>query len=200
MSVIESVIAFATSLAVLSAASDGVWGRLANPGFENQPIKSAFFFTGSSRNGVPFYEYNPSPNTGLYTIHPSDPRHLKWSESQANRTFAVDAMIDAGVNVVNMSYWGPRGTDNWAYWAPMQTSMFSHDELFQTTIGKGILVAPYIETCAAMPNSPAFSFLDDFPGDLSDPSPKLVAHVKDLIDRYIPSDEWTMAGQVGPGL
>jgi hypothetical protein len=185
MSVSGSVLAFVASLLPLSAGSDGVWGRLANPGFENQPIKSVFFFTGSSRNGVTFYEHTPSPNTGLYTLHPSDARHLEWSQSQANRTFAVDTMIDAGVNVINMSYWGPRGTDNWAYWAPMQTSTFSHDELFQATIGKETLTAPYIEACAATPNSPAFSFLDDFPGSTNDPSPLLVARVRDLIDRYL---------------
>ncbi len=185
MGVLGSVIALAASWASLSIAGDGLWGRLANPGFENEPIKSVFFFTGSSRDGAAFYEYTPSPNTGLYTVHPSDARHLKWSESQANREFAVDAMVDAGANVINMSYWGPRGTDNWAYWAPMQTSTFSHDELFNATLGKEILIAPYIETCAATSNSPAFSFLDDFPGTTDDPSPQLVERVEDLIDRYL---------------
>ncbi|HNS20721.1 MAG TPA: carbohydrate-binding protein [Sedimentisphaerales bacterium] len=186
MGVLGSVIACAASWASLSVAVDGVWGRLANPGFENEPVKSVFFFTGSSRDGrTAFYEYAPSPNTELYTVHPSDARHLKWSESQANRTFAVDAMIEAGVNVINMSYWGPRGADNWAYWAPMQTSTYSHDELFDAVLGKEILIAPYIEVCAATPSSPAFSFLDDFPGTTADPSPKLVERVVDLIDRYI---------------
>ncbi|MEN6575090.1 MAG: carbohydrate-binding protein [Phycisphaerales bacterium] len=185
MGMIGSVIVFAGSLMPLSAGGDEIWGRLANAGFENEPIKSVFFFTGSSRDGVPFYECNPTPNTGLYTIHPSDARHLKWSESQTNRAFAIDTIIEAGANVINMSYWGLRGTDNWAYWAPMQTSTFSHDELFQATIGKNILIAPYIETYAATQNSPAFSFLDDFPGDLNNPAPLLVARIRDLIDRYI---------------
>jgi hypothetical protein len=37
-------------------ADDPVWGRLANPGFENEPVKSTVFFTGNWRNGVQFYD------------------------------------------------------------------------------------------------------------------------------------------------
>jgi hypothetical protein len=195
----KRVVACAVALAVVSTviparADPPLWGRLANPGFENQPIKSAFFFTGNWRNGVKFYEYNPSSNVGLYTIHPSDSRHLKWSESAANRAFAVDTMVSAGINVVNMSYWGPRGTDNWAYWAPMQTSTYAHDELFQAVLGKDILIAPYIEDCAATAKSPGFAFKDSFPGSPDNPAPALVERLKDLIDRYIlhPQDRrWT---------
>jgi len=179
------VVLFTTLLTPLPANADGVWGRLANPGFENTPIKSVFFFTGNWREGIQFYEYDPSPNTGLYTIYPVDTRHLEWSERAANRAFAVDTMIDAGVNVINMSYWGPRGTDNWAYWAPMQTSTYSHDELFDVAISRNILIAPYIETYAPTARSPGFSFRDCFPGSPDNPAPEFVAHVMDLIDRYV---------------
>jgi len=131
-------------LVILSFSSKSmaqtVWGRLANPGFENQYIKSAFFFAGNWRNGVQFYEYDPSDNTGIYTLHPSDFRHLGWSENLSYRNFAIKTMIDAGVNVINMSYWGPRGTDNWAYWSPMQTSTYAHDELFNAAIGKRVFI------------------------------------------------------------
>ncbi|NLZ07112.1 MAG: carbohydrate-binding protein [Phycisphaerae bacterium] len=179
---------------VIARGDPPIWGRLANPGFENEPIRSAFFFTGSCRDGVPFYEHNPSPNTGLYTIHPSDARHLRWSQSDANRTFAVDAMVEAGVNVIHMSYWGPRGTDNWAHWAPMQTSTYSHDELFQAVLDKDILIAPYVEACAATANAPGFSFQECFPGREGDPAPAFIARVEDLIHRYIAHPEdprWT---------
>ena len=115
-------------------AVDPIRGYLANPGFVNQPVKSVFFFAGNWRNGVQFYDYNPSDNRGLYTVHPSDARHLGWSENQANRDFAVQTMIDAGVNVINMSYWGLPGTDNWAFWSPMQTSTSSHNELFNAAL------------------------------------------------------------------
>ena len=161
------------------------WGRLANAGYENLYIKSIFFFAGNWRNGIQFYEYNPSNNTGLYTEHPSDSRHLGWSESQAYRDFALNEMIMAGFNVINMSYWGPRGTDNWAYWAPMQTSTYAHDELFNTALDKKILVAPYIESYAATDSSAGFSFADSFPGDTTDPDPQLIVIIEDLVDRYL---------------
>ena len=117
-----------------------------------------FFFSGNWRNGTQFYEFNPSNNTGLYTLHPSDARHLGWSENKANRKYALQTMIDAGVNVINMSYWGPPETDNWAYWAPMQTSTASHDELFDVARGTNLLICPYIESFAQTDNDPGFSF------------------------------------------
>jgi hypothetical protein len=165
--------------------SQAVWGCLANPGFESQYIKSTYFFAGNWRNGVQFYEYNPSDNTGLYTLHPSDSRHLGWSENVNYRTFAVNSMIETGVNVINMSYWGTRGTDNWAYWAPMQTSTYAHDQLFEIALDKHILVAPYIESYAATTNCDGFSFMDDFPGSASDPAPQLITLIEDLVDRYL---------------
>jgi hypothetical protein len=167
------------------AKSQPIWGRLANPGFENQYIRSTFFFAGDWRNGSQFYEYKPSNNTGLYTMHPSDFRHLGWSENISYRNFAINAMIDAGVNVINLSYWGPRGTDNWAFWAPMQTSTWAHDELFDATIGKNILVAPYIESFAPTDSSEGYAFRDCFPGDSLNPAPQLVAMIEDLVDRYL---------------
>jgi len=163
----------------------GIWGRLANPGYENQPVKSAYFFTGNWKNGVQYYEYFPGDNTGLYTIHPADARHLGWSENEANREFAVNTMISAGVNVINMSCWGPRGQDNWAWWAPMQTSSWSHDELFEAALDKNILIVPYLETAAATPNSPEYSFMNCFPGEPGNPAPAFVAIMEDLMDRYL---------------
>jgi hypothetical protein len=166
-------------------AADPVPGNLANPGFENMPVKSVFFFTGNWRNGVQYYDYNPSDNRGLYTLHPSDARHLGWSENQSNRDFAVQTMIDAGVNVINMSYWGLPGTDNWAYWSPMQSSTASHDELFNAALGKEILIAPYLESFAQTDHYQGFSFADDFPGTLANPSPLLVSEIEDLVNRYL---------------
>ena len=170
-------------------ADDNIWGRLANEGYENQPVKSAYFFAGNWKNGVRFYEFDAVPNTFLYTIHPSDPTYLGWSESEANREFAVNSLILAGFNVINMSYWGPEGTDNWAYWAPMQTSSLSHDELFDIAADKNILIAPYIESYAATDSSDGFSFMDDFPGTSINPAPGLVAHIEYLIDRYLINPE-----------
>jgi hypothetical protein len=187
-----------------------LWGLLANPGFERRPMKSAFFFAGDWKfsgfidprcNNLPgfskFYEYCTGPNDFFYTVHPSDARDLGWSENLNFRRFALDRMVAAGVNVVNMSYWGKRGTDRWAYWAPMQTSTFAHDELFDVAVEKNLLIAPYIEDGACTDcddpgtgqprggNSPAFNFADDFPGTQSDPSPALVDQIVDLVNRYL---------------
>jgi hypothetical protein len=182
---LKRLIPLLTAWICVHGSSAGIRGRLANPDFENQPVKSAFFFAGNWRNGVQFYEINPSSNIGFYTVHPADSRHLGWSERREYREFAVQQLIEAGVNVINMSFWGPRGTDNWAYWAPMQTSTYSHDELFDIAVGKSVLIAPYLETAAATPNSPGFSFMDCFPGENADPAPQLIGWIKDLVDRYL---------------
>lgn len=180
-----SILSITLFLFQVAFTQNPVQGYLANSGFENEPIKSVFFFTGNWRNGVQFYDFNPSDNRGLFTLHPSDARHLGWSENQANRDFAVQTMIDAGVNVINMSYWGLPGTDNWAYWSPMQTSTASHDELFNTVIGKEILIAPYIESFAPTDNYEGFTFADDFPGTIANPAPLLVSMIEDLVNRYL---------------
>ena len=76
--------------------------------------------------------------------------------------YALNTMIDAGANLVNMSYWGLPGTNNWAHWSPMQTSTASHDELFNAALGKDILIAPYIESFTATDDYEGFIFADDF--------------------------------------
>ncbi len=177
----------------LSFAQEPVPGHLANPGFENEAIKSVFFFTGNWRNGVQFYEYNPSDNRGLYTLHPSDARHLGWSESQPNRDFALESMLDAGVNVIHMSNWGLPGTDNWAHWSPMQSSTTSQNELFNAALGKQILIAPYLESFAPTEAYDGYIFADDFPGTVANPAPLLVLRIEDLVNRYLVNpdhDQW----------
>src|SRR5689334_12649971 len=73
------------------------WGRLANPGFENERIKTTLFFAGQARDGSAPYDCEPRPNMNLYTVHPRDKRHLNWSKSRANRAATVDEMIAAGI-------------------------------------------------------------------------------------------------------
>ncbi|HZS05226.1 MAG TPA: hypothetical protein VFD58_10365 [Blastocatellia bacterium] len=189
---------------------DPYWGLLASPGFEGQPMKSVYFFAGDWRfhefrdpecGNAPgfkkFYEYCAGANDNFYTIHPSESEHLGWSESVEYRRFALDRMAEAGVNVINMSYWGKRGSDRWVYWAPMHTSTWAHDELFDVAAEKNLLIAPYIEGGACTDcndpvtgrprggNSPAFEFADDFPGTPQDPSPALVEQIVDLVERYL---------------
>jgi hypothetical protein len=196
-------------------------GTLANPRFEGQAMKSTYFFTGEWRlAGATFYEgpvpgefLTPASNNCLYSVYPVDGgTNLGWSETPVKRDYALNNMLGAGVNVVNMSYWGPPSTDRWAFWAPMQTAPRSHDELFDAAIGKPVLIAPYIEEGAAtnydpatgLPahqlgclqpdgtrdsgptgRSPGFTFADDFPGTADNPAPALVSQILDLVDRYL---------------
>ena len=177
-------------------------GTIANPGFHGQSVKTAFFFAGSWRGpGLPqFYEYKPASNDCLYTVYPTDPRHLGWSESEENRRFALEEMKRTGMNVVTMSTWGPPGTDRWAFWAPMQTSTGAQNELFDIADDQGMLITPTIESSAETNGqqqtgchgdvgdpgtSDAYIFADDFPGTEANPSPGLVAQVKDLLRRYV---------------
>lgn len=199
------------------AAPPHLPGTLANPGYEGQPMKSVYFFAGQWRfPGPAFYDgvipgvpVAPASNDCLYTIFPSDGRnHLGWSERPEKREHAVDLMLAAGVNVVTMSYWGPPNTDRWAFWAPMQTATGAHDQLFETAVGRPILITPSIESSIAtvglqrtgchddlgpIGQSPGFDFLDVFPGTPDDPAPALVEQIVDLVSRYILSTahpEW----------
>ncbi len=185
---------------------------LANPGFEGQPVKSVFFFAGEWRSPFapnPFYDgpvpgvrLRPAANDCIYTIFPIDGRvHLGWSDNIGGekREHALNLMLAAGVNVVNMSYWGPPNSDRWAFWAPMQTAPGAHDELFDAAVGKPLLIIPYIEDSDAtlgrqqsscgltgpVGQSPGYHFADAFPGTADDPSPQLVEQIVDLVERYL---------------
>jgi hypothetical protein len=161
----------------------GEWGRLANPGFWNKRIQTTLFFSGQARDGSSKYGCNPVSNLGLYTVHPVDARHLAWSESVANRDFALDQMVEAGLNVVSMSSWGEDFLPcdiGWSQIAPMQTAPGSHDELFTAAIGKPLLVVPFIES------RNDWALRDEFPrwtdGRVA---PGTVSQINNLIDRYL---------------
>lgn len=170
------------------------WGLLASAPFDHQQIKSVYFFAGNWRcchelPPVQFYEYPATPNEILYTVHPSDAWQLGWSERPEYRSQVLDMMMEAGANVVTMSYWGQPGTDRWAYWAPMYASTLAHDQLFTAAIDKNIFIMPAIESSDATigcgGHSPAYHFASDFPGSKSDPAPQLVTQIEDLIQRYL---------------
>src|SRR5580704_11914195 len=140
------------------------WGLLANPHFERKKLKAVYFFAGNWRyhgplsdtDPVQWYEFAQYPNYKNYTIYPQDKPNLGWSESQANRDFALAQMLEVGTNVVVMSYWGERGddpssspqnwNDRWVGYAPMHTSTLAHDQLFDAAVGKNILIMPAIES------------------------------------------------------
>jgi hypothetical protein len=166
-------------------------GRLANPGFENRRIKTTLFFAGQARDGSYRYNCQLGQNTDLYTVVPLDARHLQWSESDANKDFALDGMVQADINVVTMSSWGESFLPcdvGWAAYAPMQTSPTAQDELFAAAVRKQLLIMPLIESRAD------WAFRDEFPywvdGSLA---PGTVSQIKELINRYLKNDahpEW----------
>jgi hypothetical protein len=167
-----------------------LWGRIANPELANERIRTALFFSGQASDGTNPYgiEDPPGSRLFLYTAHPTDDRHLRWSESAANRDLALTQMVGAGLNVVTMSSWGESFLDNyprppWAIYAPMQTSPGSHDELFAAAVGKPLLVTPLIESRGD------WSLRQEFPGPQGSVAPGAVSQVVDLVNRYLKNDE-----------
>jgi len=155
------------------------WGRLASPGHDGERMVATLFFAGEARDGSMQYEFPASSNLGLYTQLPDDDSQLRWSTEPASRHLVLDQMVETGVNVVYLSYWGQRGTDTWSRYAPMQSSTFSHDEVLSAIGDRPLLVAPFIESHSD------WTFRGEFPGQPGAPSPGLVAQVSDLVQRII---------------
>ncbi len=177
-----------------SEPEPGIWGRLANPGFENRRIITTLFFSGQARDGSKRYECLVDSNLSLFTIHPSDARHLNWSLNAENRSFTLRQMVDAGINVVTMSSWGedflPCGI-GWSLIAPMQAAPGSHDELFEAALEVNLLIMPFIES------RNDWAFRDEFPrvrdGRVA---PGTVSQIVNLIERYLQNaahPEWAAA-------
>ena len=165
----------------------GIWGRLANPGFHNEKIKTTLFFSGQARDGSQYYECPQTINIRLYTVHPNDPRHLKWSENPTNPSFALGNMVAAGLNVVSMSSWGedflPCST-GWPFDAPMQTAPGSHDELFEAAGSHDLVIIPFIES------RNDWTLRDEFPTDVNgNVAPGAVSQIVNLIERYLLNPE-----------
>ncbi|MBN2086028.1 MAG: hypothetical protein JW748_12485 [Anaerolineales bacterium] len=164
-------------------AGAGIRGRLANPGFENQPVKTTLFFAGQARDGSTRYDCIAGSNMGLYTAHPIDPRHLKWSEAPENRSYALGLMAAAGLNTVTMSSWGEDFlpcNDGWAPSAPMQTAPGAHDELFMAAAGANLLILPFLESHGD------WTLRSEFPTDAAGrTAPGALRQILNLIDRYL---------------
>jgi hypothetical protein len=99
-------------------------------------------------------------------------------------------MIQSGINVVNMSTWGPRGEHHWSDYAAMQTSSYSHDELFTIALDKDILIVPYLESCTStVAGDPHYDFPIIFPGDPANYDTRIVEFIEDHVNRYIVSPD-----------
>jgi hypothetical protein len=164
-----------------------IWGRLANPGFENQRIKTSLFFSGQARDGNASYGCRLDGNLDLYTVHPLDDRHLQWSERNANRELVIEMMVEAGLNVINMSSWGEDDLPcdvGWSKIAPMQSAPQSHDELFSVAVDSRLLIIPFIES------RDDWALRNEFPRDVhGDIAPGAVSQIVNLIQRYLQNSE-----------
>ncbi len=161
------------------ASAPDSWGRLASDGHDGERMVATLFFAGEARDGTTQYEFPASSNMGLYTQLPDDDSQLHWSTEPASRHLVLDQMVETGVNVVYLSYWGQRGTDTWSRYAPMQISTFAHDEVLSAIGDRPLLVVPFIESHSD------WTFRGEFPGQPGFPSPGLVGQVSDLVDRII---------------
>jgi hypothetical protein len=167
------------------ARAANIWGRLANPGFEGQRIKTTFFFAGPARDGSPHYLCHPTDsNVPTYTLNPLPADiHLDWSAS--SRRTVMTMMADAGINVITMSSWGEDFlpcNDGWVTGAaPMQDSAEAQNELFDAAARKSLLIAPLIESRFSL-----WTMREEFP-TWSDGrvSPGLVSQIVNLIQRYL---------------
>jgi hypothetical protein len=186
---------------ITPADADPIWGRLANYGFINQRIKATLFFAGQALDGVTdFYHCNPGSNVGKYSLRPGDEAQLKWSENFVNQILVLRQMMDAGINVVNMSSWGEDRPEllrcAWARdAAPMQTASGAHDELFRAAVGQPILIAPFLETRGGgAVGSVPWAFSAEFPlGPNGAVAPGTVSQIVNLISRYLQNSsqpEW----------
>jgi hypothetical protein len=160
-----------------------VEGRLANPGFENERIRTSLFFAGQARDGSYRYDCPATPNLGLFTVHPIDDRHLKWSEDAANRDFTLQRMEAAGLNAVSMSSWGEDSlpcTTGWPLVAPMQTAPGAQDELFSAAQDRHLVIVPFIES------RNDWSLRSEFPTAADGrTAPGAVSQIVNLVRRYL---------------
>jgi hypothetical protein len=116
----------------------------------------------------------------LNRVHPLDSAHWKWSEDPRHRDTALNLMVQARINVINMSSWGEDFlTCAWTTAAsPMQTDTKAHDELFEAAMDKPLLIAPFIETRGG-------DFPWTFRGEFPYFSAGTISQITNLIDRYL---------------
>jgi hypothetical protein len=179
--------ATSTPTEIPTPSEPGEWGRLANPGFHNEVIKTSLFFPGQARDGSLLYGCNPSENLGLFTVWPMDDRHLNWSMSPVNREYVLNMMVEAGLNVVTMSSWGEsflRCGTGWSLIAPMQSAPGAHDELFTAALDQHLVIIPFIES------RNDWALRDEFPYDANgEVAPGAVSQIVNLIERYLLNPE-----------
>lgn len=147
-------------------AAVGTWGRIANSTHRGQRIYTGLFFAGP---------HNPN-SVPLFTRHPLDPDRLDWT-SVADIRFALQRLVDTGLNTITLSYFGHEGdTDAFAPTWLFSRTRWSHEvgvdpyteaeqvarvrQLFAVAREMGLLIAPLLEV------TPNNRFFEYFPANL----------------------------------
>jgi hypothetical protein len=146
----------------------GFWGRIANSSHHNQRVYTGLFFGGP---------HNPN-SVPLFTRHPLDADRLDWTSTDDIR-FALQRLVDVGLNTVTLSYFGHEGdTDAFAPTWLFSRTRWPHEgrpgtyteaeqiararQLFAVARELGLMVAPLIEV------TPNNRFFEYFPGNLDE--------------------------------
>jgi hypothetical protein len=146
----------------------GTWGRIANESHRDQRVYTGLFFGGP---------HNPN-SVPLFTRHPLDADRLDWT-STADIRFALQRLVDLGLNTITLSYFGHEGdTDAFAPTWLFSRTRWPHEgrpgnyteaeqiarvrQLFAVAREMGLLVAPLLEV------TPNNRFFDYFPGNLDE--------------------------------
>jgi hypothetical protein len=136
---------------VASSGAVGMWGRIANNSHHAQRIYTGLFFAGPN---------NPD-SVSLFTRHPLNADRLDWT-SEADIRFALQHLVDIGLNTIKLSYFGHEGeTDTLAPTWLFSRRVWLHEgrpgtyteaeqihrvrQLFNVAQQMGLLIAPLIE-------------------------------------------------------
>jgi hypothetical protein len=128
-----------------------MWGRIANESLRGQRIYTGLFFAGPN---------NPD-SVSLFTRHPLNADRLDWT-SEADIRFALQHLVDTGLNTIKLSYFGHEGeTDTLGPTWLFSRRVWPHEgrpgtyteaeqiervrQFFDIARQMGLLVAPLIE-------------------------------------------------------
>jgi hypothetical protein len=145
------------------------WGRIANASHRGQRIYTGLFFAGP---------HNPD-SVPLFTRHPLNADRLDWT-SEADIRFALQHLLDVGLNTIKLSYFGHEGeTDTLAPTWLFSRRVWLHEgrpgtyteaeqiervrQFFAIARQMGLLVAPLIEVTVGINR-----FFEYFPVNLNE--------------------------------
>jgi len=137
------------------------WGKLVNSDNPRDATRSVFFFAGPD-----------NPDSKLINLTPG----IEWTQENIPKIF--DDMKDAGINSIDLSWWGKN--EEYKKWAPTESSEEVTMQVFDEAEKRKMLVAPVIEV------SPDFEFWKEFPQDTS----KLEDRIQYLLENYGQKEAW----------